>query len=363
MTALAGLVDFQLPAELEAREPAEVRGASRDDVRLMVARRATGEIEHRRFIDLPDVLSAGDLVVVNTSATVPAAIPAVGPGGEPLEVHLSTRLPDGGLDGPGSDRAETWSVELRVPAGPASRPFRDARPGWQLALPVGGSVRLLSPLSPGGRLWVATLDVGAPGQDALLAYLDRYGRPIRYQYTGGDWPLAAYQTVYATDAGSAEMPSAGRAFTPEIITRLVARGVDVAPLLLHTGVSSLEDHEPPYAEWFRVPADTARRVREARAAGGRVIAVGTTPVRALESAADGAGGIGAAEGWTELVIGPERGVTVIDGLLTGWHEPGASHLAMLEAVAGRPLLDRSYAEALDHGYLWHEFGDLHLILP
>jgi S-adenosylmethionine:tRNA ribosyltransferase-isomerase len=208
-------------------------------------------------------------------------------------------------------------------------------------------------------LWVATLAVG----DDLLAYLDRYGRPIRYQYTGGDWPLSAYQTVYATDPGSAEMPSAGRAFTPELVTRLVATGVDVAPLVLHTGVSSLEDHEPPYAEWFRVPADTARRVRQTRAADGRVIAVGTTVVRALESAADGCGGVDPADGWTDLIIGPERGVSVVDGLLTGWHEPGASHLAMLEAVAGRSLLERSYAEALAGGYLWHEFGDLHLILP
>jgi S-adenosylmethionine:tRNA ribosyltransferase-isomerase len=349
MKALEGMVDFQLPSELEATAPAEVRGASRDDVRLMVAERETGRIEHRHFTELPDVLTAGDLVVVNTSATLPAAVPAIGPGGEPLEVHLSTRLPTDGL----------WSVELRVPDGPSSQPFRDGRPGWELALPVGASVRLLSPLSDGARLWAATIDVGAP----LLDYLDRYGRPIRYQYTGGDWPLTAYQTVYATEPGSAEMPSAGRAFTPEIITRLVANGVDVAPLLLHTGVSSLEDHEPPYAEWFRVPADTARRVRQTRQAGGRVIAVGTTPVRALESAGDGRAGIEAAEGWTELVIGPERGVTVVDGLLTGWHEPGASHLAMLEAVAGRELLERSYAEALDQGYLWHEFGDLHLILP
>jgi S-adenosylmethionine:tRNA ribosyltransferase-isomerase len=360
--ALEGLVDFQLPSELEATSPAEVRGASRDDVRLMVAERATGRIEHRHFTELPDVLAAGDLVVVNTSATLPAAVPAIGPGGEPLEVHLSTRLPT------------DWSVELRVPDGPSSQPFRDGRPGWHLALPVGASVRLLSPLSPGSRLWVATLDVpelvvdrepirsSFPGKN-VEGYLDRYGRPIRYQYTGGDWPLTAYQTVYATEAGSAEMPSAGRALTTEIITRLVARGIDVAPILLHTGVSSLEDHEPPYAEWFRVPADTARRVRQARQAGGRVIAVGTTAVRALESAGDGSGGIGAAEGWTELVIGPERGVTVVDGLLTGWHEPGASHLAMLEAAAGRALLERSYAEALDRGYLWHEFGDLHLILP
>jgi S-adenosylmethionine:tRNA ribosyltransferase-isomerase len=342
--ALEGLVDFHLPPQLEAAEPAEVRGASRDDVRLMVAERASGAIEHRHFTELPGLLNPGDVVVVNTSATLPAAVPAIGPGGEPLELHVSTRMPAAGL----------WSVELRVPDGPASQPFRDGRAGWDVALPVGGRVRLLAPRSPGARLWVATVDVDGD----LGAYLDRYGRPIRYSYTGGDWPLSAYQTVYATEPGSAEMPSAGRAFTPELMTQLVARGIDIAPLVLHTGVSSLEDHEPPYAEWFRVPRHTARRVAQARAAGGRVIAVGTTVVRALESA-----GTGMTEAWTELVIGPERGVDVVDGLLTGWHEPGASHLAMLEAVAGRPLLESSYAAALDCGYRWHEFGDLHLILP
>jgi S-adenosylmethionine:tRNA ribosyltransferase-isomerase len=209
------------------------------------------------------------------------------------------------------------------------------------------------------RLWVATLDLPHP----LHAYLERYGAPIRYSYVTRDWPSQYYQTVYSTEPGSAEMPSAGRAFTAELITQLVASGVRIAPLLLHTGVASLEDHEPPYEEYFRVSAATARLVNETRAAGQRVVAVGTTVVRALETVSDDAGVAHAGEGWTALVITPERGVRVVDGLLTGLHEPRASHLAMLEAICGRRHLVRAYTAALRGRYLWHEFGDLHLILP
>jgi S-adenosylmethionine:tRNA ribosyltransferase-isomerase len=177
------------------------------------------------------------------------------------------------------------------------------------------------------------------------------------------WPIEYYQTVYATEPGSAEMPSAGRAFTPELITALVARGIGIAPLVLHTGVASLESHEPPYEEYFRVPAETARAINAARTAGGRLIAVGTTVVRALETAAEPDGTVHPGEGWTRLVITPQRGVHAIDGILTGWHEPEASHLSMLEAIAGRRHLEVAYAAALEGRYLWHEFGDLHLILP
>jgi S-adenosylmethionine:tRNA ribosyltransferase-isomerase len=209
-----------------------------------------------------------------------------------------------------------------------------------------------------GRLWVATVDV-----PDVVAWLRQHGRAIRYAHVDRDWPISAYQNTYANEPGSAEMPSAGRPFTPELITALVARGIDVAPLVLHTGVSSLESHEPPYPEWYRVPADTARRVNQARAAGDRVIAVGTTVVRALESAADEVGQVHPAEGWTELVVTPQSGLHAVDGLLTGMHEPRASHLLMLEAALPRPLLANAYDAALRQGYLWHEFGDVMLLLP
>ncbi len=195
------------------------------------------------------------------------------------------------------------------------------------------------------------------------AYLAHHGFPIRYNYVQAPWPLSYYQTVFATEAGSAEMPSAGRAFTPELVTRLVARGVRFAPLLLHTGVASLEDHEPPYAETYSVPEETAEAVNAARKAGKRVIAVGTTVVHALETVTDATGTTHAGAGWTELIVMPQRGIRAVNGLLTGLHEPRATHLAMLEAFADRENLRSAYREALRKRYPWHEFGDLHLLLP
>jgi S-adenosylmethionine:tRNA ribosyltransferase-isomerase len=328
-----------LPALPEAGEPAEVRGAGRDDVRLLVAYRDGGRLEHARFAELPELLSPGDLLVINTSATLPAAVRVRGP--DPgLRLHLSA---------PAEDGAEgTWIVELRR----AGERFDGGRPGQVLPLPAGGTAVLLEPYG-GSRLWRAALRLPAP----VLGYLARHGEPIRYGHTERDWPLERYQTVYATEPGSAEMPSAGRAFTPELVTRLVASGIDVAPLVLHTGVSSLEAGERPYPEWYRLPAFTARRIELVRATGGRVIAVGTTVVRALESA------VRRSEGWTDVVIEPDTPIASFDGLLTGFHDRDSSHLAMLEAIAGRDLLERSYAQAGAAGYLRHEFGDLHLILP
>jgi S-adenosylmethionine:tRNA ribosyltransferase-isomerase len=321
----------------EAREPAELRGAGRDDVRLLVARRGSGRIDHAVFGELPELLDPGDLLVVNTSATLPAALPVLG-ADSALRLHLSAPVP-------GDDRG-AWLVELRRDG----RRFRGGAPGLVLRLPAGGAVVLLE-RDGGGRLWRAALRLPS----GVLHYLARHGEPIRYAHARRDWPLARYQTVYATEPGSAEMPSAGRAFTPELVTRLVAAGIDVAPLVLHTGVSSLEAGEAPHPEWYSVPRFTSERIALVRRMGGRVIAVGTTVVRALESPRD--------EGWTDLVIEPDTPIESLDGLLTGFHDSDSSHLAMLEAVAGRDLLERSYAEAAERGYLRHEFGDLHLILP
>ena len=346
-------LDFDLPRELEAGEPPEARGLRRDEVRLMVSYRDDDRVVHSRFRDLGDFLQAGDVLVINTSATMNAAIQAEREDGAALELHLSTRLP-GGL----------WIVELRRPAGAATEPFRHATPGETLRLPEGARVTLHAPYQEnadrgaGSRLWLSTLDLPGP----LDEYLDVHGFPIRYGYVGESWPLDYYQTVYATEGGSAEMPSAGRAFTPELITRLVAKGVQFAPLILHTGVASLEDDEPPYEEIYRVPPETARLVNAARAAGSRVVAVGTTAVRALETVTDESGTTHPGEGWTRLVVTPERGVRSVNAMLTGLHEPRSSHLAMLEALAGREHLRTTYGEALMEGYLWHEFGDLHLIL-
>lgn len=343
------VVAFDLPDELEAREPAEIRGEGRHDVRLMVGRRSGETISHYRFSDIVEVLAPGDLLVVNASGTLPAALQARRADGTGLRFHLSTRLPGG-----------RWLVELRRPDGVGSLPFADAEVGDILGLPGGASATIVEAWAPAEhRLWVATVEFGAPP----AAYLATHGTPVRYGHVKRPWPLAAYRTVFAVEEGSAEMPSAGRAFTPELVTALVSRGVGVTPVVLHSGVSSPEAHEAPAPEWFRVPPATARWVQATRQGGGVVVAVGTSVVRALETVADGLGTVHPGEGWTELVVGPERGVRAVDGLLTGWHEPQASHLRLLEAVAGRPFLRRCYDEALDHGYLWHEFGDLCLLLP
>ena len=348
MNALA----FDLPTRLEATEPPEARGLARDEVRMMVARRSTQDVEHVRFRDLPDFLRAGDLVVVNVSATLPAAVPArLTDGGGAAELRFATAAPDLEL------RGSWWIVELRSADGTA--PYAGARAGERVELPADTEVELVAPYAGGSRLWLARVH----GEQPLRAYLAEHGHPIRYGYVPREWPLDAYQTVFATEPGSAEMPSAGRPFTTELITRLVAKGVQIAPVVLHTGVSSLERGEAPYPERYAVPETTARLVDATRWWGGRVIAVGTTVVRALETVADEQGAVAAGEGWTRLVVTPERGIRAIDGLITGWHEPEASHLQLLEAAAGPELLERSYAAALAGGYLWHEFGDSHLVLP
>jgi S-adenosylmethionine:tRNA ribosyltransferase-isomerase len=348
MMALA----FELPQRLEATEPPEARGIARDGVRLMVAERAIGSISHARFADLPALLRAGDLLVVNTSATLPAALDARRAGSAPVRVHFSTPAPHLPED-------LWWIVELRAADG--ARPLRAQR-GERLRLDGGGELEIVAPYAGGARLWLARAHF--EDADATVAeHLARHGHPIRYGYLRGDWPIDAYQTAFARDPGSAEMASAARPFTPQLVTELVTRGVQIAPITLHAGVSSPERHEAPNPERYDVPAATARLVNATRSWGGRVIAIGTTVVRALESVARPDGCVHAGSGWTGLVVTPERGLRAVDGLLTGWHEPEASHLRMLQAAAGDDLLALSYAEALEHGYLWHEFGDSHLILP
>ncbi|MBM7772723.1 S-adenosylmethionine:tRNA ribosyltransferase-isomerase [Actinokineospora baliensis] len=331
-------VELTLPGGLDAHEPPEARGLARDGVRLLVS--DGGEISHHRFSDLPSVLHAGDVLVVNTSGTLPASVAVTG--GQ-LKVHLSTQNPDG-----------TWLVELRS----GTAPYPHGTAGDRLDLAGGASVVLLRRYSR-DRLWEAAV---RPGPfTTVSAYLGAFGEPIRYGYVPRAWPLRYYQTVFGVDPGSAEMPSAGRPFTDRLVTRLVAAGVQFAPVLLHTGVASPEAHERPYPEWFRVSAESAEVVNTARAQGRRVIAVGTTAVRAVESAVRG-GVVREASGWTELVVTPERGVAVVDGLLTGFHEAGASHVDMLVAVAGRGAVERCYGEAAGGGYLWHEFGDVNLLV-
>ncbi|AVH59515.1 MULTISPECIES: S-adenosylmethionine:tRNA ribosyltransferase-isomerase [Streptomyces] len=375
MTTAMGVPPFErsrawgrVPEELSARVPAEQRGPGldRDSVRLLVSRGT--EVSHHAFVELPRQLRAGDVLVVNTSPTLAAAVDGR-VGHARVVVHFSTRGDDG-----------RWAVELRDPDGTGTTRARAGGPaGTEVCLPGDVGLVLEEPLtSRSPRLWWGRV----PGAD-VLGLLRRHGRPIRYSYTERDQPLSAYQTVFALPsadgAGSAEMPSAARPFTSRLVAELVSRGVQFAPVTLHTGVASAEAHEPPYPEKYEVPWASARLINAAKGeqrraalawksgdgsrADGRIVAVGTTAVRAVESATGPDGLVRAAKGWTDLVVTPERGVRVIDGLLTGLHEPEASHLLMLEAIAGGAAIDRSYEEALRGHYLWHEFGDVHLIVP
>jgi S-adenosylmethionine:tRNA ribosyltransferase-isomerase len=337
---------FRLPPHSEASTPPEARGLARDEVRLAVVTATT--THHQRARDLADWLRPGDLLVFNTSATLPSAVD-VDRRGCTWGIHVSAELDDG-----------AWVVELRRPggAGPAT-----PDPGEVIRIPGGVRLRIGAPHPAGQtRLWRATTLLAVD----RVPYLREHGRPITYPYVRGEWPLEDLQNVYAAVPGSAEMPSAGRPLSREVLVDLVASGVVVAPVLLHTGVASQEAHEPPQPEWFSVPAHTARLVELTRLHGGRVVAVGTTVVRALESAVDEDGRAQAGEGWTSLVLGPSHPARIVDALMTGLHEPEASHLDLLEAVAGRALVDRAYADVTDPGapaYLWHEFGDSMLLLP
>lgn len=342
---------FELPDDRSAVMPPEARGLGRDQVRLLVA--TPGHVGHHRFRSLGRHLRAGDLLVVNTSATLPAALDARRADGRSVVVHVSGPHPDGGGD---------WVVELRRPDG--AGPVGDASVAEVVVLPAGVELSLVEPYpdpraTAGTRLWRAAL----PGDVVLHDHLAAHGRPITYGYVPDRWPLAAYQTVFARIPGSAEMASAGRPFTPELVADLVARGVTIAPITLHTGVSSLEVGEPPQPEPYRVSERTAELVELTRRTGGRVVAVGTTVTRALEAAVAPDGVVRGSEGWTDLVLGPERPARVVSGLITGWHASGASHLALLEAVAGPALVRQAYTAALAGEILWHEFGDSCLLLP
>ncbi len=325
---------FDLPEALNAGEPPEARGVSRDHVKLLVAEGST--VTHTRFDRIGEHLRPGDLLLVNTSTTLPAAVDS-----SSYTVHFSTPLDDG-----------TWVVELRD----GGAPKFDGTAGDRVELPE-GALTLLASYQGSNRLWIAK-----PPVADVLGYLQRHGRPITYNYVGKQWPLASYQTVFARDSGSAEMPSAARPFSFELVSHLASQGVLIAPILLHCGVSSLESHEPPQPERYDVPAHTARLVNWVKANGGRVIAVGTTAVRAIESATAPDGNVTPAHGWTDLILGPERPPYVVDGLITGWHAPEASHLLLLESVAGPDQVQRAYDAAVQGKYLWHEFGDSCLML-
>ena len=339
------VLQFDRPDSLQASAPAEDRGLDRDGVRLLVTT-ADGST-HASFTDLPGVLVPGDLLVVNESATLPSSLPGEGRIGR-FVVNLSTDY-GGGL----------WLAEPRWSTSePGPLPLKQ---GEEVRM-AGLAGRLVAEYPRLERLWFVLIE------GDVEAALAEHGTPIRYGYLDQGYPLEAYQTIFARVPGSAEMPSAARPFTQGVLDGLERRGVELARIVLHTGVSSLEldagglEDQVLYPEPFEVSPAAARAVNEARDAGRRVIAVGTTVVKALESAWDGQQ-VRPASGFTRSYIHPGRRPHAVDGLLTGFHDPMASHLAMLYALAGEEMVRSAYTEAVAEGYLWHEFGDSNLILP
>ena len=345
---------FTLPPELSAKEPPERRGIRRDQVRLLVIDRATGHIEHTRFDKIDKYLRPGDLLVFNSSRTLPASLRGCecsAAHGPCMEVRLAERLPDG-----------SWLALLLCEQGD---PFGcGLRTGMQIGFAEGLAATVLERDANIPRLWKLRFSISGT---ELVDLIYRLGKPIRYDYVSVPWDLDYYQTVYATEPGSAEMPSAGRAFTWKLLLDLKRRGIDSAYVVLHAGLSSYMDDEldrqhPASEEEYFVSRITAGKITQARENGARIIAVGTTVVRALESAASENGSVTEAHGYTRLKIDHQHRLRSVNGLLTGLHEPEASHLDLLSAFVPAEQIHAAYREAIAHRYLWHEFGDLNLIL-
>jgi S-adenosylmethionine:tRNA ribosyltransferase-isomerase len=344
--------DFSLPKLLECAQPTELRGIPRDGVQLMVSSRSDDQIRHAQFSEISQFLKEGDVLIINTSGTMNAAIPTRLPNGQPGRIHLSTKL-----------SGEEWLVEVRQVQNNTTKRFKKLDAGTLFYLPQQAKMSITAPFYQNKRdhiqLWRARFFLAEP----MEAYLEKNGHPIQYTNLDKNYPSAFYQTVFAHEKGSAEMPSAGRAFTAKLVTQLMVKGIQFAPILLHTGVSSLEVGEKPYPEYYRVPRFSASLINRAREEGRRIIAVGTTAIRAIESSLDeNSGRVIPSRGMTDLYITPERGLKVVNGMLTGFHEPRASHLLMLEALASRHHLLKAYEAAIEGKYQWHEFGDLHLIV-
>lgn len=347
-TLLQNTFDFELPDALACPLPTEDRGLRRDDVRLLVTQNGKAA-QHDIFRNFDTYLERGDVLVVNTSAMIASALPVSLPNGLLGRLHLSTRL-----------SGDEWLVEIRALRGNTTARWRDGKIGMGFDLPGGGRFVLKRRFYKDKQfldLWIGTLH----SPQGVSSYLEEQALPIKYTQLESPFPLSYYQTYFSFHKGSAEMPSASRGFTQTLMQKLLRKGVRVVPILLHTGVSSLEDHERPYPEYVEVDPVAAMQLNVAKAMGKRIIAVGTTAVRAVESAADKAGLVHPFRGHTELYIDSQYKMKVANGLVTGFHEPKASHLHMLQAMAGQAHISAAYKVALASNYHWHQFGDLHLI--
>ncbi|MEM7375437.1 MAG: S-adenosylmethionine:tRNA ribosyltransferase-isomerase [Bacteroidota bacterium] len=342
-------INFELPAHLACPLPTEQRHIQRDEVRLLVSN-GSGDLFHDHFSQLDHYLKPGDVLVVNTSATLPAAIPIHLADDSPAMLHLSTQFSE-----------TSWLVEIRAIKDTQTIRWKGGKAGMRVDLPGGGHIELVSPFYNNKQwihLWKAEFHLDRP----ITSYLDIHGHPIKYTQLDNPFPLSYYQTYFSEHPGSSEMPSAGRGFTSSLVRKLLRKGLRFAPILLHTGISSLEQGELPYPEYMEISALSANIIQEAKSTGNRIIAVGTTAIRALETASHVQGEIQAFRGMTEVYIHESYHMKIADGLLTGFHEPQASHLNMLLSIAGMQHIDQAYRAAIQAQYFWHQFGDLHLIL-
>ncbi len=344
------IIQFDLPQHLACPQPTEERNMRRDEVRLLVTTNS-GNIEHTTFNHLTTFLKKGDVLVVNTSATIPSALPVALPGNKNGRLHISTKI---------SDRK--WLVEIREITGNKTIRWKEGEEGMQFQLPSGSNIILKEKFYKNDQ-WLDLWIVDFTGDQTMEKFLAKNAKPIQYDKLDRQYPLAYYQTYFSFYPGSSEMPSAGRAFTHELITALLKKGVTLAPILLHTGVSSLEEFETPYPEYMEIDPVTAAIINTAKTEGRRVIAAGTTAIRAVETVVNNKGIVMPFRGNTELFIDENYSMKIVDGLLTGFHEPRASHLNMLQSIAGFEHIDYAYKDAIRAGYYWHQFGDLHLILP
>jgi S-adenosylmethionine:tRNA ribosyltransferase-isomerase len=329
--------------------------------RLLHLDPSTGRIDDLRLEQLPERLRAGDLLVVNDAATLPASLRGATASGEAIEIRLAGRR----LEAPEAEwtavlfGAGDWTMRTEDRPAP---PRLEAGDVLSFGSDLRAIVRQVSPVSP--RLLEVAFE---PGADAFWPALYRHARPIQYSYLRGALALWHVQTGYGARPWAVEPPSAGRPLTWERLDALRARGIARATITHAAGLSSTGDPAIdvwlPFPERFDVPSATVRAVSHARRWGGRVIAVGTTVVRALESAAAlHRGRLRPHTGVTNLRIGPGFGPRVVDGLLTGMHEPDTSHFALLAAFAPPESLAAAHRHAEAEGYLCHEFGDSMLIV-
>ncbi|HEY7347348.1 MAG TPA: S-adenosylmethionine:tRNA ribosyltransferase-isomerase [Ktedonobacterales bacterium] len=348
-------MEFKVPKELEASAPPEARGQPRDHVRLLVIHRDSGQIEHRRFYEIADYLKAGDVVVLNVSSTVPAALPGITDDGQEIELRLSSHYSTTNNGG-----GRTWQAVFKPDEAVI-------RPGLRLSFGDGALTAVVKKKREDiPRLWEIQFD---QTNQHISSWLETLGRPIKYDYVPERWGLEYYQTTYAAVPGSAEMPSAGRAFTPELLERIQQKGVVLAQIILHTGVSNIDieteqvEQHKMYEEWYQVSPEAAATINHSRSSGGRIVAIGTTPTRTLETVTDEQGIVHPGEGWTSLYITPGYRFRAVDVLLTGLHEAKSTRLFLATAFTNdQALVLRAYNEAIAQGYLWHEFGDLSLIV-